>query len=444
MTAVGDLIGSYRVTGIIGRGAMSTVYSAHDERLNRYVALKLLSAEYGLDFIFRARFEREYRLTALLSHPNIVPVYDAGEWQDQLYIVQKLIEGPNLATVIQHESPLSLARTVSIVTQVADALDEAHEHRVVHRDVKPANILLDEPTASGAEHVYLADFGLTLGMEGTHLTRTGSFMGTLAYAAPEQLGSGPIDGRADQYALASTTFQMLTGQPPFRRDNEFALINAHLFDKPPALSALRPDLPHRVGDVIAKALSKKPEDRFATTGDFADALVHAAGRAAGTLAPPAGSKPSRSLVPLIAAAVAVLAFAGVGGAAVLGVFNSAPPGSTGGPGASARASALAGGLVADASPTPLTQPSGLTPSPSYVPTGPTAEPSAPGSAHTPRPTGKQNPTATPDHTPGPTGSPITGPSPTPTPTPTTTAPPPSGLPVLASGTWNVSNTLSDQ
>src|SRR3954453_23797942 len=266
MTAVGDLIGGgYRVTGVVGRGAMSTVYRAHDERLNRYVALKLLAPEYGLDFIFRARFEREYRLTALLNHPNIVPVYDAGEWQDQLYIVQKLIEGPNLATVIQHESPLSLARTVSIVTQVADALDEAHEHRVVHRDVKPANILLDEPIASGAEHAYLADFGLTLGMEGTHLTRTGSFIGTLAYAAPEQLGSGPIDGRADQDALASTTFQMRTGEAPFRRDNESALINAHLFDKPPATSALRPALPHRVGDVIVKALSKKPEDRFATT-----------------------------------------------------------------------------------------------------------------------------------------------------------------------------------
>src|SRR3954447_8013954 len=293
MTAVGDLVGSYRVTGIVGRGAMSTVYRAHDERLNRYVALKLLAPEYGLDFIFRARFEREYRLTALLNHPNIVPVYDAGEWHDQLYIVQKLIEGPNLQEVIQHESPLSLARTVASVSQVADALDEAHGHRVVHRDVKPANILLDEPSSNGAEHVYLADFGLTLGMEGTHLTRTGSFMGTLAYAAPEQLGSGPIDGRADQYARAPTTFQMLTGQPPFRRDNEFALINAHLFDRPPAMSALRPDLPHRVGDVIGKALSKKPEDRYATTGDFADALVHAAGR-----------PPSRNLAPLVAAAVA--------------------------------------------------------------------------------------------------------------------------------------------
>src|SRR3954452_17246063 len=194
MTAVGDLIGGYRVTGVIGRGAMSTVYSAHDERLNREVALKLLSAEYGLDFIFRARFEREYRLTALLNHPNIVPVFDAGEWHDQLYIVQQLVDGPNLATVIQHESPLTLARTVAIVGQVADALDEAHQHRVVHRDVKPANILLDEPGDNGTERVYLADFGLTLGMEGTHLTHTGSFMGTLSYAAPEQLGSGPIDG----------------------------------------------------------------------------------------------------------------------------------------------------------------------------------------------------------------------------------------------------------
>jgi tRNA A-37 threonylcarbamoyl transferase component Bud32 len=421
MTAVGDLIGSYRVTGIIGRGAMSTVYSAHDERLNRYVALKLLSAEYGLDFIFRARFEREYRLTALLNHPNIVPVYDAGEWQDQLYIVQKLIEGPNLATVIQHESPLSLARTVSVVTQVADALDEAHGHRVVHRDVKPANILLDEPSASGAEHVYLADFGLTLGMEGTHLTRTGSFMGTLAYAAPEQLGSGPIDGRADQYALASTTFQMLTGQPPFRRDNEFALINAHLFDKPPAMSALRPDLPHRVGDVIAKALSKKPEDRYKTTGDFADALVHAA------------SAPTRSLVPLVAAALAVIAFIVLGGAVVLAMFNSGgAPVATRRPGASA----LASGLVAAASPT-ATVPGQTAPSTGGAPTlipPPTPEPGS-----TPR----ARPTERPRGTPTPT-QPGGGPPPTPTATPATgpTPTPPPDLPVVAAGTWSVSNTLA--
>src|SRR3954469_18927249 len=338
MTAVGDLVGSSRVTGIVGKGAMSTVYRAHDERLNRYVALKLLAPEYGLDFIFRARFEREYRLTALLNHPNIVPVYDAGEWHDQLYIVQKLIEGPNLQEVIQHESPLSLARTVAIVSQVADALDEAHGHRVVHRDVKPANILLDEPSSNGAEHVYLADFGLTLGMEGTHLTRTGSFMGTLSYAAPEQLGSGPIDRRADQYALACTTFQLLTRQPPFRRDNEFALINAHLFDKPPALSQLRPDLPHRVGDVIAKALAKKPEDSYPTTGHFADALVHAAG---------GGS--TRRLAPLVAAGIAVLAVVAVGGAVVLGMFNQGgAPGASHDPAATPPASAL----VAVASETP--------------------------------------------------------------------------------------------
>src|SRR4051794_27054577 len=375
MTAVGDLIGGYRVTGVIGRGAMSTVYSAHDERLNREVALKLLSAEYGLDFIFRARFEREYRLTALLNHPNIVPVFDAGEWHDQLYIVQQLVDGPNLATVIQHESPLTLARTVAIVGQVADALDEAHQHRVVHRDVKPANILLDEPSGNGTERVYLADFGLTLGMEGTHLTRTGSFMGTLAYAAPEQLGSGPVGGRADQYALASTTFQMLTGPPPFRRDNEFALINAHLFDKPPAMTALRPDLPRGVGEVIAKALSKKPEDRYKTTGDFADALVHAAGRA-----------PSRNLVPVVAAAVSVIAVVAIGGAVVLGMFNSG-----GAPAASgiALATPNPSGLVAGATATPVVAPSQPPASVAEVPTtDPGATPSTPGSIHTPRPGGK--------------------------------------------------------
>jgi serine/threonine-protein kinase len=440
MTAIGDVVGGgYRLIGIVGRGAMSTVYRAHDERLNRDVALKLLAPEFGQDFIYRARFEREYRLTALLNHPNIVQVYDAGEWNDQLYIVQKLIEGPNLAAVIQQESPLGLGRTVSIVGQVADALDEAHAQRVVHRDVKPANILLDPPSFSGTERAYLADFGLTLGMEGTHLTRTGAFMGTLAYAAPEQLGSGRVDGRADQYALACTTFQMLTGQPPFRRDNEFALINAHLFDRPPALAELRPDLPRRVGEVIARALSKKPDDRFPSAGTFARALAAAGGvavaRSSGAARGSGGARGSRSSrssrMPLIAAGLAILAFVLVGGILVLAVVNglsaSIVPGAT-------PPAVLSTGLVAAASPSTTVVPTSVASGPSASASAlPTFAPSPSISGRSPRPTDKATQTPTPT------------PAPTPTATPSTVPPstPPPNVPVLAAGSWNVANSLTN-
>ncbi len=258
MPAVGDRIGSYVVTGTIGRGAMASVYRAHDERLNRDVALKVLDQGYSVDFIFRARFEREYGVTARLRGDHNIPVYDAGAWNHQLYIAMMLVDGPNLGEVLKADGQLELSRVVSIVSQIADALDEAHGQRVIHRDVKPANILLTHHGSTGAEHAYLADFGLTLGMEGTHLTRTGGFMGTLAYSSPEQLNSAPIDGRADEYALAATAYHMLAGKPPFRRDNEMALINAHLFDPPPALSESRPDLPSRVGDVLVRGLAKLP------------------------------------------------------------------------------------------------------------------------------------------------------------------------------------------
>ena len=273
---VGDQLGQYTLTALIARGGMSTVYRAHDERLDRDVALKLLSAELSEDAAFRARFEREWRIAAGLRHPNIVPVFDAGEWEDQLFIGMQLIEGPDLATVIGAAGPLAPARAVSIVTQLAAALDAAHAQGIVHRDVKPGNVLLLEGRGGAADHVYLADFGLTRRTSSmSRMTRTGSFLGTLGYIAPEQLKGLPVDARTDEYSLACVAYEMLTSAPPFPRDSEVAMITAHLQDPPPAVSLQRGDLPLAVDGVIAKGMAKEPDQRYPSCGDFARAFAAA-------------------------------------------------------------------------------------------------------------------------------------------------------------------------
>jgi serine/threonine protein kinase len=426
MPKVGEKVGNYEITGLIGRGAMATVYRAHDERLDRDVALKLLDPGYALDFIFRARFEREYRVTAQLHNDHIVPVYDAGQWDDQLYIAMMLVDGPNVAEVIKAEGPLDLARVVSIVGQVAEALDEAHSHRVVHRDGKPANILLARYGSEGTEHAYLADFGLTLGMEGTHLTRTGGFMGTLAYASPEQLNSGAIDGRADQYSLAATAYHMLVGVPPYRRDNEMALINAHLFDPVPRADLARKGLPAAVGSVIARGMAKLPERRYPTTGAFATALAEASGL---SLTSGAWGRRwrdlrgmARRLAP-VAALVLLFVVAAAGGAAALAMLAN----SLNGLGGSASPSPVAAvptssGLVAVVSPSAFTSGAPVTPPPSSI-ASPTLSP-------TPSPS--PSPTRTPRRSRPPTAEP------TPTRAPPSTAPP-ANLPLVAEGTWSVVN-----
>ena len=421
MVRVGDRVANYVITGIIGRGAMASVYKAHDEKLNRDVALKLLDQGYAMDFIFRARFEREYRVTALLHHDHIVPVYDAGTFGDQLYIAMMLVDGPNLAEVMKEEGPLSLARTTDIVGQIADALDEAHAQRVIHRDVKPANVLLAHHGQDATEHIYVADFGLTLGMEGTRLTRTGGFMGTLAYTAPEQLNSAPIDGRADQYALAATTYQMLTGELPFKRDNEMALVNAQLFDPPPKVTDLRPDLPARVNDVIAKGMAKRPEDRYRTTTEFAKALALATSRAFAAPTVIATRAQSRglsrsSLIALSAGALLAL----IGGGALVSAMLRGQPTVTTPPNASVPA-------IAVGSPTLLPTADSQTLPPTLEPTFPT------GPTPTPGPTPSRTPKGPPPTPPPAT----TGPPSTATPTP-----PPVSLPLVADGSWQVDNSPS--
>ncbi|GGP45620.1 serine/threonine-protein kinase [Streptomyces abikoensis] len=271
---LGHQIASYRVESEIGRGGMAVVYRATDLRLDRTVALKLLAPELARNDTFRRRFSHESRVAAAIDHPHIVPVFEAGEVEGVLYIAMRYVPGQDLRALLDREGPLSLSVTARIAGQVASALDAAHAHDLVHRDVKPGNILVAEGTdAEHPEHVYLTDFGLTKkSLSLTGYTRVGQFVGTLDYVAPEQISGKPVDGRCDVYSLACVVFEMLTGAPPFRREDDMALLWAHQYEPPPRLSELLPGLPPDVDDVLATALAKAPDDRFDSCLRFVTAL----------------------------------------------------------------------------------------------------------------------------------------------------------------------------
>ena len=272
--AIGSQVSGYQIVEQIGRGGMAVVYRAFDTRLDRSVALKILTPELARDAPFRQRFLREMRAAAAVDHPHIVPVFDAGEADGNLYIAMRYVSAQDMRTLLDREHTLPAIRTAHIVTQVASALDEAHSHGLVHRDVKPGNMLLGRVAGSGQpDHVYLSDFGLSKqSLSQVSITSTGQFLGTLDYMAPEQIESGPVDGRADQYSLACTAYEMLAGEPPFRREQGLAVMWAQLSTPAPALTARRPDLPPAVDDVMARALAKSPDDRYRTCGDFAESL----------------------------------------------------------------------------------------------------------------------------------------------------------------------------
>jgi DNA-binding beta-propeller fold protein YncE len=274
---IGSQIAGYRLEEQIGRGGMAVVYRAHEARLDRNVALKILAPGLAADEAFRKRFIRESRIAAAVDHPNIIPVFDAGEADGVLYIAMRFVHGPDVRTLLDTEGALPVARAVDIVTQVASALDAAHARGLVHRDVKPGNMLLDTTAGGGRQdHVYLSDFGLgkqtleELGQSG--LTAQGQFLGTLDYMAPEQVEGGRVDGRADLYALACAAFELLSGAPPFRRDAGMAVVWAKLSESPPLLSTRRPDLPGAADAVVSRAMAKDPAARYRTCGEFAAAL----------------------------------------------------------------------------------------------------------------------------------------------------------------------------
>jgi serine/threonine protein kinase len=263
-TRIGATVAGYRIESLIGRGGMSIVYLAEHVRLGRQVALKLLAPSLSVDADFRERFSFESRRAAEIDHPNVVPIYDAGEADGQLYIAMRYIAGCDLKTLIRREGSLGVARTLFLLEQTADALDAAHERNLIHRDVKPANILVAEP----ADRVYLTDFGVVKHNGSQGLTKTGFVLGTIDYAAPEQIEGLPVDARTDVYALGCVLYECLVGQAPFERDGELAVMHAHLVQPPPRLSSVLPSLPKGLDAVIATAMAKSKDDRYPSCGDL--------------------------------------------------------------------------------------------------------------------------------------------------------------------------------
>jgi ABC-type transport system substrate-binding protein/class 3 adenylate cyclase/predicted Ser/Thr protein kinase len=271
--ALGSTLAGFRVERLLGRGAMGAVYLAEDVHLRRKAAIKVLGRELAEDDRFRRRFLLESQLAAGLEHPHIVPIYAAGEEDDVLFLAMKYVEGYDLRELVGAESRIDEERALGLLSQVADALDAAHGLGLVHRDVKPANILVE---AGETERAYLCDFGLARHASTVEsLTSERAFVGTIAYIAPEQIESGAVDARADVYALGCVLFECLTGATPFERDTELQVVFAHLKEPPPLVTSLRPDLPAAIDSVIEQALAKSPDDRYSTCAELIAGAVEA-------------------------------------------------------------------------------------------------------------------------------------------------------------------------
>jgi Protein kinase domain len=270
---IGTEFAGYRIEALLGRGGMSVVYRAENARLGNMVALKLLAEELADDESFRERFVRESRTAARLNHPNIVTIYDAGDEDGVLYIAMRYVQG-DLKQLLTRDGALPVANALGIVAQVGSALDAAHARGLLHRDVKPANILLDASSEpGGAPHAYLADFGLTKHLESrSGITASGQFVGTIDYMSPEQIEGREVDGRTDIYSLGCVLFECLSGTTPFRRETEVAVLWAHMRDEPPPVSDVRPELPGAVDLVIARAVAKDPANRYSNGRELVDEL----------------------------------------------------------------------------------------------------------------------------------------------------------------------------
>jgi Protein kinase domain len=273
----GSRIGKYVLEQQIGHGGMAVVFRARDDQLGRLVAVKIMAPAVASDAEFRQRFVRESKAAAVVDDPHIIPVFEAGDSAGVLFIAMRYVAGGDVRSLLAREGPLSVDRASAILVSVGSALDAAHAAGLVHRDVKPGNMLMDVRKGR-PDHVYLADFGLTKATSGAvTLTGTGRFLGTADYAAPEQIRGRRVDGRADQYALACAAVEMLTGQTPFPRDEVMAVLTAHMSEPPPPLSARRHGLPAELDAVLGRALAKSPSDRYRSCGDFTAAFQRAAG-----------------------------------------------------------------------------------------------------------------------------------------------------------------------
>jgi serine/threonine protein kinase len=271
---IGSTFAGHRIDAVAGRGGMGVVYRATDLGLDRPVALKLIASSHARDPVFRARFERECRIAAAIDHPHVVPVLHAGAERGRLYVTMRYVDGTDLHALLRDEGRLAPGRAVSLIGQVASGLDEAHARGLVHRDVKPGNVLIGR--RGDAEQAFLTDFGITLERDsGVHLTATGFAVGTADYMAPEQAQGGQVDARADIYSLACVLFRTLTGVVPYDRTSEMDKLMAHIYEPPPSLLDVDPELPPRLAAVLLRALAKDPGERHASAGEFAAEAVTA-------------------------------------------------------------------------------------------------------------------------------------------------------------------------
>lgn len=278
--AVGDIVAGYRVESHVARGGMAVVYKARDVTLGRPVALKLIAPELASNDRFRLRFMRESELAAAIDHPNIIPIYRAGEEDSRLYIAMRFVDGEDLGSALAREGPLAIDQLLPLFTQMAGALDAAHAGGLVHRDVKPGNVLLAGHSVDLAgRHVYLTDFGLTKQSSSlTGFTTAGHFLGTIQYVAPEQISAGAVDARTDVYSLGCLLYEALSGLPPYTADHDAGVLWAHMAGPIPAVTDHRPELSAAVDEVVAAAMAKEPDDRpdscLAMVEELRRALVH--------------------------------------------------------------------------------------------------------------------------------------------------------------------------
>ncbi len=270
----GDEFAGYRIERRLGRGGMGVLYLAIEPGLERRVALKLIAPEAAADEVFARRFAEESKIAASIEHPNVVPIYAAGEEDGIPFIAMRYVSGSDLGRRLAREGRLEPAAAAALIAQVGSGLDAIHAAGLVHRDVKPANVLLG---GTGSEdHAYITDFGVARNVSTeSGLTQTGRFVGTLDYVAPEQISGGTVDARADVYALGCLLFKLLTGEVPYPRDGEAARLYAHLNDPPPAPSLHATAVPMALDDVAIRAMSKTPEDRYPSAGDLGRAAVAA-------------------------------------------------------------------------------------------------------------------------------------------------------------------------
>jgi serine/threonine protein kinase len=334
---IGTNVAGYAIESVLGHGAMGVVYVARQDSPARRVALKLIAPAFAGDEVFRRRFLREATAAAAIEHPHILPVYAAGESNGILFIAMRLVDGQDLGEILRGSNELPLERVARIIRQIGEALDAAHARGLVHRDVKPGNVLVThQPDGEDADFCYLTDFGVSTwtASSAATITMTGQMVGTASYVAPEQIEGGNVDGRADLYSLGCVVYECLTGRPPFGGRQAAAILYAHLHEEPPPPSSIRPDLPAGVDDVTSRALRKAPGERYASCRE----LTHDLDRAlAGTNSPPAkvplATAPSRASAPrsvgrsttwAVVAVVATVIIVAIAGAAFLALRDRGP------------------------------------------------------------------------------------------------------------------------